>query len=141
MEAVNGVRSFGVNTEYRKRDILIVDHSGKRNTLLKDAYYAGNSSVFGTPDGGATTRFQAYVYFEYMELEKLCLLPITSKVSKIKLYSKPVSNLIGYPSLTIKSSDTDFTVNLSREDCSKSIDINTNPELFTIIHLTAAKAA
>lgn len=126
VEAVNGVKSFGVNTKYRERDILIVDHSGKRNILLKGAYYAGNSSVFGTPDGGATTRFQSYVYFEHMELEKLCLLPTTPKVSKIKLYSKPISNLIGYPSLTIKSSDTDFAINLSREDCSTSIDIGAN---------------
>ncbi len=126
VESINGVKSFGVNTEYHDRDILIVDHAGKTNLLLKNAYYVGNNSVFGTPDGGAITRFQAYVYFEHKELEKLCLLQTTPKVNKIKLYSKHISNLIGYPSLTIKNSDTDFSVNLSREDCSKWIDIRAN---------------
>lgn len=126
IEVVNGVKCFGVNTEYRERDILIVDHIGRRNILLKNAYYAGHSSVYGTPDGGITTKFQSRIYFEHMELEKISVLPVTPKVSKIKLYSKFISNLIGYPSLTIKNSDSDFSVNLSREDCSKSVEINAN---------------
>ena len=126
IEAIKGVRCYGVDTEYRERDILIVDHMGKRNILLKNSYYAGHSSVYGTPDGGVTTKFQSRIYFEHMELEKISSLPITPKVNRIKIYSKSINNLIGYPHLIIKRSDKEYSVNLSREDCSKSVDINSN---------------
>jgi len=126
IETVDGVKIFGSNTEYRKRDILIVDYKNKKNILLKCAYYAGHNSVYGTPDGGDITKFQSYVFFEHAELEKISLLPETPKVSKIKIYSKAISDLIGYPSLTLKRSDSEYAVILSREDCSQSVDINTN---------------
>lgn len=126
IETVDGVKIFGSNTEYRKRDILIVDYQNKKNILLKCAYYAGHNSVYGTPDGGDTTKFQSYTFFEHAELEKISLLTETPKVSKIKIYSKAISDLIGYPSLTLKRSDSEYAVILSREDYSQSVDINTN---------------
>lgn len=126
IETIDGVKIFDSNTKYRKRDILIVDYQNKKNILLKCAYYAGHNSVYGTPDGGDTTKFQAYVFFEHAELEKISLLPETPKVSKIKMYSKAVSDLIGYPSLILKRSDSEYAVILSREDCSQSVDINVN---------------
>ena len=76
VESVNGVKFFGSNTEYRERDILIIDYENKKNPL--------------------------------------------------KVFSKFINDLIGYPSLEIKESDSEFSVNLSKVNCSKSIDINSN---------------
>jgi hypothetical protein len=126
IEAINGVKFFGVNTEYKTRDILLIDHQNKKNILVKDAHYAGNCSVYGTPDGGKKTKFQSRIYFEHAMLEKIDLLPVTPKVNKIKIYSKCISDLIGYPSLTTKMSDNEDVLVLSNEDSSKNIEINRN---------------
>ena len=45
----NGVKSFGLNTKFKDRDILIIDYKNKKNVLLKDAYYCGHTNVWGTP--------------------------------------------------------------------------------------------
>lgn len=39
----NGVKSFGLNTKFKDRDILIIDYKNKKNVLLKDAYYCGHT--------------------------------------------------------------------------------------------------
>lgn len=126
VEAVNGVKFYGNNTEYRERDILIIDYDNKKNILMKNAFYAGHSSVIGTPDGKTVTKFQSSVYFEHVEPDKLASLPVTPKTNRIKVFSKFINDLIGYPNLEIKESDSEFSVNLSKEKCSKSIEINSN---------------
>lgn len=126
IESVNGIKFFGSNTEYRKRDILIIDYENKKNILLKNAYYAGHSSVIGTPDGKMVTKFQSSIYFEHVEPDKLALLPVTPKIKRIKVFSKSINDLIGYPSLLIKESDSEFSVTLSKVNCSKSVEINSN---------------
>lgn len=45
--SVNGVKSFGKDTEFDERDILIVDYTNKRNLLLKNAGYRGHTEVWG----------------------------------------------------------------------------------------------
>lgn len=45
------------NTQYKKRDILIVDSTSKVNYLLKDASYSGGKELYGPPDGKVTTKF------------------------------------------------------------------------------------
>lgn len=126
IESIDGIKCWSANTEYKRRDILIVDYHNKRNILIKDAYYAGHNCVYGTPDGGETTKFQSYIFFEHGNLEKITLLPETPKVNKIRIYSKAINDLIGYPSLTLKKSDKEYVVALSKDDCSKGIDINQN---------------
>lgn len=126
VESVNGVKFFGSNMEYRKRDILVIDYENRKNILLKNAYYAGHSSIVGTPDSKTVTKFQSSVCFEHVDLDKLALLPATPKANKIKVFSKSINDLIGYPSLVIKESDSAFSVNLSKVNCSKSVEINCN---------------
>lgn len=126
VESVNGVKFFGSNTEYRERDILIIDYENKKNILMKNAFYAGYRNVIGNPDGKTVTKFQSSVYFEHIEPDKLVLLPATPKTNQIKVFSKSINDLIGYPSLEIKESDSEFSVNLSKVNCSKSVDINSN---------------
>ena len=55
--SVNGMRSFGSNTQFESRDILIIDNKLKMNYLLKDAQFSGHSVTYGNPDGGDKTRF------------------------------------------------------------------------------------
>lgn len=126
VEAVNGVRFFGSNVEYRERDILIIDYENKKNILMKNAFYAGHRSVIGTPDDKTVTKFQSSVCFEHIELDKLVLLPATPKTNQIKIFSKSINDLIGYPDLKIMESDSEFSINLSKMNGSKSVDIDSN---------------
>ncbi len=122
--AVNGVKMYGPKTEYRKRDILIVDHQNNTNILVKEAYYAGHSSVWGTPDEGTTTKFQSSIYFEHAALDKICLLPETPKVSAVRIYSKAINDLLGHPSRKIKDNDEEYAIILSRQNCAKCTEMN-----------------
>ena len=64
IEAVNGFKIRTSNMEFRKRDLLLVDFQNKKNYLLKNAWYAGDSAVYNSLDGGVFTTFQSNVYFE-----------------------------------------------------------------------------
>lgn len=48
VEPVNGVRFLRSGTEYKERDILLIDYENKKNILLKNAYCAGYRNVLGT---------------------------------------------------------------------------------------------
>lgn len=37
IESIDGIKCWSANTEYKRRDILIVDYHNKRNILIKDA--------------------------------------------------------------------------------------------------------
>ena len=100
--AINGARTFGSNTEFKKRDILIIDQKTKMNYLLKKAYYYGHSEVFGTPDGGAKTKFFSSCYFKNRSYEKLCDIPHGNNIKKVRVYSNIINEFIGYPSLSRK---------------------------------------
>ena len=71
IEAVNGVKIWTSSMEFRKRDILLVDVQNKKNYLLKNAWYAGNSAAYNSLDGGVFTTFQSNVYFEHRDAERL----------------------------------------------------------------------
>jgi len=126
IEAVNGIKWYGEDTKFNKRDILIIDYKGKANYLLKNAYYAGGNIVFGTPDGVAITKFHSRMYFEHSDADIIGELPNMPKVNKIRVYSKVMNELINYPSLSIKSSETEYIINLSREQRRTSIEIDSN---------------
>lgn len=53
----NEIRMFGIHTRFEKRDILIIDHQSRTNYLLKNAYYAGENSVYGRRTAGAGRDF------------------------------------------------------------------------------------
>lgn len=126
IEAVNGIKCYGEDTKFSNRDILIVDHKGKTNYLLKSAYYAGGNIVFGTPDGGAITKFHSRMYFEHSDADKIGELPNMPKVKKIRVYSKVMNQLINSPCFSIKSSSSEYEINLSREHQGTSIEIDSN---------------
>lgn len=126
IEAINGIKHFRTDTEFKKRDILIVDHSNKKNYLLKNAFYVRHSSVFGTPDGGTRTRFKSRIYFGHADYEKLTDLQMTPKVNKIKIFSKAINDLIGNPSLEMFNSDRVLEIKLSYENIKKEIEICKN---------------
>jgi hypothetical protein len=126
IEPVNGVRAFGIDTEYKDRDILIVDYKGKNNILLKNAYWVGNNNVYGTPDGGSKTRFNASIYFLHRDFTELAELPVTPKINRIKVYSKELCELYGYPSLKKYEDKDEYTISLAKNGEKEKLYIGHN---------------
>ena len=115
IETENGIILWGNNIKFEERDILIIDSQNKTNYLLKNAYYAGRSSIYGTPDGGSKTKFRTINYFKHGNYEKLIDLKTMPKVSRIRVFSKSINKLIGYPSLKMEKSDKEYVIKLSKE--------------------------
>ena len=124
--AINGVRTFGINTEFKKRDILIIDYQTKMNYLLKNAYYCGHSEVLGTPDGGYKTRFFSRFYFWDKNYEKLCGLQNGNNIKKIRIYSNIINELIGYPSLYKEENKNEYIIKLRRDTSKQRVEVNLN---------------
>ena len=124
--AINGVRTFGINTEFKKRDILIIDYQTKMNYLLKNAYYCGHSEVLGTPDGGYKTRFFSRFYFWDKNYEKLCDLQNGNNIKKIRIYSNIINELIGYPSLYKEENKNEYIIKLRRDTSKQRVEVNLN---------------
>ncbi|MED9924751.1 MAG: hypothetical protein UFI45_05740 [Clostridia bacterium] len=124
--AINGVRTFGINTEFKKRDILIIDYQTKMNYLLKNAYYCGHSEVLGTPDGGYKTRFFSRFYFWDKNYEKICDLQNGNNIKKIRIYSNIINELIGYPSLYKEENKNEYIIKLRRDTSKQRVEVNLN---------------
>lgn len=124
--AISGVRTFGSNTEFKKRDILIIDYQTKMNYLLKNAYYCGHSEVLGTPDGGYKTRFFSRFYFWDKNYEKLCDLQNGNNIKKIRIYSNIINELIGYPSLYKEENKNEYIIKLKRDTSKQRVEVNLN---------------
>lgn len=124
--AINGARTFGINTEFKKRDILIIDYQTKMNYLLKNAYYCGHSEVLETPDGGYKTRFFSRFYFWDKNYEKLCDLQNGNNIKKIRIYSNIINELIGYPSLYKEENKNEYIIKLRRDTSKQRVEVNLN---------------
>lgn len=59
----NGAITIGSNTQYKKRDILIVDSNSKMNYLLKAESYSGGKELYGPHDGKIMIKFLIVVIF------------------------------------------------------------------------------
>lgn len=105
---------------------MIIDYQNKSNFLLKNARYVGGSSVYGTPDGGRKTKFRTRIYFSHGDYEKLVDLQKMPKISKIRIFSKSINKLIGYPSLAIEKSEKEYVIRLSKEKLNNIIELNSN---------------
>ena len=81
IESANNGIVFSSNTDFKDRDILIVDYANKMNYLIKDAWYAGYTATWGTPDGGMTTIFKSSKYLQSKDYESLSKLEKDFKVS------------------------------------------------------------
>ena len=123
IEAVNGVKTFGPSTDYKTRDILIIDYNAKANFLLKDAYYTGSSSVYGSPDGGTKTKFNADIFFKHRDAKLLAELPVTPKVRTIRIYSKSLYNYVNNKSVYIENSNKETTIHLIKNTQKEAISI------------------
>lgn len=110
----DGVKCFTINTKYVNRDILILDYENKKNYLLKNAFYSGGTTILGTPDKNSITIFQSNVYFSHIDYNKLAELKNKPKISSIKIYSKIINYLIGYPNLQMIYNDENYSINLSK---------------------------
>ena len=127
IEPVNGVKAIGINTEFSDRDIIIIDRNEKNNYLLKNAYFNGSCSVYGSPDGGTITSFFASTYFSHEKLDRLLELREVPKISEIKLFSKSINQLIGNPSIVQKKIENDlYTIQLNREPSKQIVNIGHN---------------
>ena len=123
--AINGVRTFGSNTEFKERDILIIDYLSKMNYLLKNADCNGHSEVFGNPDGGYKTKFFTRYYFKYGSYEKLCEIS-NNNINKIRIYSKIINEFIGHPSVSKEEKENEYIIKLKRNVVKQNIEINEN---------------
>lgn len=124
--AINGVRTYGSDTKFKNRDILIIDNQTRMNYLLKEAYFWGHSAVLGTPDYGYKTKFFASFYFKNNSYEKICNIQNNKSIKKIKIYSNVINEFIGYPSLTQEETDNEYVIKLKRDTIKQKSIINTN---------------
>lgn len=123
--AINGLKTFGSNTEFKKRDILIIDNQARMNYLLKAAHCCGHTEVLGSPDGGYKTKFSTRYYFKNSNYEKLCNI-LNNNIRKIRVYSKLINEFIGYPSLSKEETDNEYIIKLKRDTIKQKIEINSN---------------
>lgn len=124
--AINGLRTFGSNTKFKKRDILIIDNQARMNYLLKEAHCCGHSEVLGSPDGGFKTKFTTMYYFKYGNYEKLCDIPSNKNIKRIRVYSKMINELIGYPSVSKEEIGNEYIIRLKKNAEKQKIEINQN---------------
>lgn len=123
---INGMRILGKGTKFNKRDILIIDNLTKMNYLLKKTYCNGHTEVLGTPDGGCKTKFFTRYYFKCGDYEKLFDISDDKKIKKIRIYSKVINELIGYPSVLKDENKNELIIKLKKAVKKKKIDINNN---------------
>lgn len=124
--SVNGMRSFGSNTQFKNRDILIIDNKLKMNYLLKDAQFSGHSVTYGNPDGGDKTRFSTMYYYKHSNFEKLCEISNGKCIHKIRVYSKLINGYIENPSVLKDENDNEYIIKLKKETQKSRIDVNFN---------------
>lgn len=122
----NGIKSFGINTKFSERDILIVDYNNKINYLLKEASYNGHTEVSGTPDDSYKTKFFSYYYFCDKDYNKLVNLKRNPKVKKIRVYSNIINEFIGHPSLYEEKINDELVIKLKKNAIKHSVSINKN---------------
>lgn len=122
--AINGLRTFGSNTEFKKRDILIIDNQARMNYLLKAAHCCGHTEVLGSPDGGYKTKFTTRYYYKYGNYEKLCDISNSENIKKIRVYSKMINDLIGYPSVSREENGNEYIIKLKKDAVKQKIEIN-----------------
>lgn len=116
VESINGVKYVSANTEYKDRDILVVDAAHNISYLLKNAFYAGASSRLGMLDGIITTSFVATEYFESTDPNHLMRLKPVPRVSKIKLYSKAITDYTLHPSVKRENTKEEIIIHLTKKN-------------------------
>lgn len=121
LDVSKGIILCGEKTKFAHRDILIVDNN--TSYLLKDASYFAQRTDF---DGGVKTKFYASVVLKNKDYKKLSKLPDKPKIKKVKLYSKAINELIGYPSLSLTEEKEKHIIELYKNQEPQCVEINCN---------------
>lgn len=114
IEPINNIIVVGASTEFKTRDILILDSNNKYNYLLKDAYYVGSSSVYARSDCVTKTKFKANLCLRNKDWESIAELPETPKISKLYIYSKSLTNHIHCSGIREEISEKEINIILQR---------------------------
>ena len=122
IEATNGVKLFGPNTNYRQRDILIDTQNGELYYLLKNANVTGIS----ISNNYVKSKFRSFVFFSSKNINELILLKKTPKVSKIIIYSDSLAGSIRKTGVLRKYEKGKFIIELSNAPAFETADINKN---------------
>ena len=123
---INGLRTYGSNISFKKRDILIIDYQTKMNYLLKSAHYSGHPEVLGNPDGGYKTKFFSSFYFYDKDYEKLSDIINENNIKKVRVYSDIINELIGHPSLYKEKNENEYIIKLKKNTEKQIVEINKN---------------
>lgn len=115
IETENGVRVYGPSNKIEDRDILIVDHEGKQNILMKHAVYCGHSSVYASLDGGTISKFRASIFFKHDSYSKLASLLETPKASKMKIVSRSFADELSTTCLSSEDTPKHLRILLNKE--------------------------
>lgn len=110
-----GFIAIGSYAEYAKRDILIVDYGKGLSYLLKDAYYNGQSTVYGNPDGGSKTSFATSIYFYSNSHQLLADLKETPKIRSITILSKDIINYLSSSSVNKTNYEDKLVISLDKD--------------------------
>ncbi len=121
-----GVSISKLNDKFKNRDLLIVDYRNKKNYLMKDAFYYGHSSVYGTLDSGTITRFRSNYYFQHSNYDKLINLSRVPKVKSFKIFSSSINEIIGHPSIIEENKKDELILTLKKIPNKRTISISKN---------------
>lgn len=124
--AVNGIRTIGPGTNYKERNLLIIDSKAKMNYLLILARFSGKTSMYGPPDGYERTRFFSSNYFYDKDYISLGNLSEKTEIYKIRIYSKLIGEFVGILSAQFEDSKDEYVIRLNRNEEKIKVDIEKN---------------
>ena len=126
IESVNGVKVWSAASNFKNRDILIVDGEEKKSLLIKDASYLGFNNRMGSLDDKYVTSFGSYEWFESSDSKCLLSLDDLPMVSSFKIYSDCISEYLRHPSVSIEKNKDELVIRMSKKRKSQKTLINSN---------------
>lgn len=115
VESVNGMKIWSTTTKINNRNILIADPENHCYILAIDAYYAGNSSRYGSLDDIETTVFKSDSYLKSSSLEDIYNVASDTSFTKIRVYSKEITRHYGNSSVTLTKSEDETIIEMKNK--------------------------
>lgn len=126
IEDKNGIRIEEGKSNFKERDILIIDSDNNKNYLLKNSYFIGYSNYYRSYEAKEIARFKGVLYFYNCNIEQIKMLKKTPKIKKIRIFSKSICDLIGRPSAAYKTNNEEYSVHLLKNHKAQIVEINQN---------------
>lgn len=122
----NGMQILCANTNFKNRDILVVDFNNRISFLAKNAIYNGHTVNPQFYEDSFTTRFISTIYFKEHKGSTLSSLKNNPKTKVIRIYSQSLSNLIDCKNFVreITEDKITYTVNRNKETLTQPINKN-----------------